>query len=87
MDQQTEGRGSARDHQGKVTIVDFCRANNLKQTDVEKWTEEFVSGGTQALNADPKDIRAEHRKEADRFKQEIGGQSLEVHMLDKSRDL
>lgn len=47
---------------GKVTIMDFCRANDLKQTDVEKWMEEFVSGGTQALKANPKDIRAEHHR-------------------------
>lgn len=39
---------------GQDTIVDFGRANDLKQTDGEKWTEEFVSGGNQALKADPR---------------------------------
>ena len=30
---------------GRMTVVDFCRANDLKQSDVEKWMGEFLKAG------------------------------------------
>jgi transposase-like protein len=39
---------------GNTTLVDFCRANDLKQSDVQKWADEFVAGGTQCLKANQK---------------------------------
>lgn len=72
---------------GKTTLVDFCRSNDLKQSEVEKWIDDFVSGGTQALKANPKDMKSEHRKEVDQLQQVIGEQALQIRVLKKSIEL
>ena len=72
---------------GNTTLVDFCRANDLKQSDVQKWVDEFVAGGTQCLKANPKDLKAEHRKELDQLKHVIGEQALDIRILKKSIEL
>jgi len=51
---------------GTKQMVDICRENDLKQSDVEKWKEDFLSAGEQGLKANPlpkeerelKDLRA-----------------------------
>lgn len=49
--------------EGKVTLVDFCRANDLKQSDVEKWVDEFIKGGVNSLKVNPKDAAAQKQKD------------------------
>ena len=34
---------------GTKQLVDICRENDLKQSEVEKWKEDFLSGGEQSL--------------------------------------
>ena len=72
---------------GNQTLVDFCRANDLKQSDVQKWISEFVAGGTQCLKANPRDLKSEHRKELDQLKHVIGEQALDIRILKKSIEL
>jgi transposase-like protein len=36
---------------GSKQIVDICRENDLKQSEVEKWKEDFLSGGELALKS------------------------------------
>ena len=38
---------------GTKKMVDICRENDLKQSDVEKWQEDFLDGGEQNLKAKP----------------------------------
>jgi transposase-like protein len=53
---------------GTKQMVDLCRENDLKQSEVERWEEDFLSGGQHALksvttpsdqrDAEIKDLRA-----------------------------
>ena len=51
---------------GTRQIVDVCRENDLKQSEVEKWKEEFLKAGEEGLKAhiapdedrEVKDLRA-----------------------------
>jgi transposase-like protein len=51
---------------GTKKMVDVCRENDLKQSDVEKWKEDFLKSGEEGLKAKPlpkeerevKDLRA-----------------------------
>lgn len=61
---------------GKVSLVDFCRAKDLKQTDVEKWMDDFVKGSTQNLKSNSKDSLSEQEKQICELKQVIGEQAL-----------
>ena len=72
---------------GRCTIVDFCRANDLSQSDVEKWMDDFVKGGTDSLKTNPKASRAEHRKQVNELQQVIGEQALQIRLLKKSIEL
>lgn len=36
---------------GTKQIVDICRENDLKQSEVERWKEDFLSGGHHALKS------------------------------------
>ena len=70
--------------QGKVTLIDFCRANDLKQSVVQGWIDGFIQSGTQSLKSNPRDLKAEHRKEVEELQQVIGEQALEIRVLKKS---
>lgn len=72
---------------GKVSLVDFCRANDLKQTDVEKWMDDFVKGGTQNLKSNSKDRLSEQNKQIAELQQVIGEQALQIRVLKKSIEL
>jgi len=73
--------------QGKVMLIDFCRANDLKQSDVQGWIGGFISAGTETLKANPKQIHAEHRKEVEELQQVIGEQALKIRVLKKSIEI
>ena len=36
---------------GTKNLVDICRENDLKQSDVEKWKEDFLTSGERSLKA------------------------------------
>jgi transposase-like protein len=69
---------------GKVSLVDFCRANDLKQTDVEKWMDDFVKSGTQGLKSNAKDRLSEQDKQIAELQQVIGEQALHIRVLKKA---
>lgn len=72
---------------GNITIVDFCRSNDLKQSEVEKWVEDFLQAGTQGLKTNPKDLKAQHRKEIEEMQKVVGEQALTIRVLKKSIEL
>lgn len=72
---------------GKVTLVDFCRANDLKQSDVEKWIDEFIKGGINSLKVNPKDAAAQKQKEVDELQKVVGEQALVIRVLKKSIEM
>ena len=36
---------------GSKALIDVCRENDLKQSEVERWKEDFLKGGTLGLKA------------------------------------
>ena len=72
---------------GNCTLVDFCRANDLKQSEVQSWMDDFVSSGTKGLKVNAKDQATEHRKEVEQLQQVIGEQALHIRVLKKSIEL
>ena len=72
---------------GQTTLVDFCRANDLKQSDVEKWLTEFVKGGQKALTGGAKSKLTEQEQHLKELQQVIGEQALQIRVLKKSIEL
>ncbi len=70
-----------------MTLVEFCRANDLKQSDVEKWMDDFVKSGTQGLKSNAKDRLSEQEKQICELQQVIGEQALHIRVLKKSIEI
>jgi len=72
---------------GHCTLVEFCRKNDLKQSDVEKWMEEFVKGGKRNLKINSSDERKLREQEIKELKLIIGELTLENMILKKAKEL
>ena len=60
---------------GTKQLVDICRENDLKQSEVEKWKEDFLSGGEQNLKAKSVEKGEQEIKE---LKAKVGELTLEL---------
>jgi transposase len=69
---------------GRLTLVDFCRANDLKQSEVEKWMGEFLKAGQRALTGGAKAKLTEQEQQLKELQQVIGEQALQIRVLKKS---
>jgi len=72
---------------GKTTLVDFCRKNDLKQREVEKWIKEFIEGGQRALLTNPRSKKDALEHENENLKHVIGEQALQIRVLKKSIEI
>ena len=72
---------------GRGTLVEFCRKNDLKQSDVEKWMEEFIKGGNRSLKINSSDERKLKEQEIKELKSIIGELTLENMILKKAKEL
>lgn len=71
---------------GKVTLIDFCRENDLRQSEVEQWLKDFTRGGRSALTQSSGKKDAQQR-ELEELKTVVGELSLENRVLKKSIEL
>lgn len=63
---------------GKITLVDFCREHDLRQSEVEKWLKDFTKAGQSALTqGGKKDAKA----------QELVADALPLQLLPHSQFL
>lgn len=69
---------------GQTTLIDFCRANDLKQSEVEKWIEEFIQAGRNGLKKSRRDARSPEEIENDELKKLVGEQTIIISVLKKS---
>ena len=60
---------------GTKQLVDICRENDLKQSEVEKWKEDFLSGGEQSLKNKPVEKGEREIKE---LRAKVGELTLEL---------
>ena len=65
------------------TLVDACRENDLKQSEVRKWIEQFLEGGKRNLKVNSKDVMVQHRKEIEALHRKVGELVLENDILKK----
>jgi transposase-like protein len=69
------------------SVVDICRENDLRQSEVKKWIEMFLKGGERHLKVNSKDEQAQHRKETKEMRAKIGELVLEIDILKKAKAL
>lgn len=72
---------------GEVNLVDVCRQNDLKQSEVESWINTFVSSGTQGLKTNAKDQQVETERQIKEMQAKIGELVLELDARKKLQAL
>jgi transposase-like protein len=94
MDQGTQRWTSSRKAELVLAILkkekslaDVCRENDLKQSEVSAWVEQFLEGGRRNLKINSKDQLVEHRKEVENLQRKIGELVLENDVLKKASSL
>ena len=63
---------------GEVKLVDACREHDLKQSDVESWTDAFLKAGERGLKARSEDEQAVHDREVRELRAKVGELVLEL---------
>jgi transposase-like protein len=72
---------------GETTIVDVCRKNDLKQSEVEEWKVAFFRGAENQLKARPKDLEGIHQAEVKELRAKVGELVLEIDARKKLQAL
>jgi transposase-like protein len=72
---------------GRVLMVDFCRSNDLKQSEVEKWMDDFLKAGTQGLRSNANEKLSEKDKQITELQQVVCEQALQIRALKKSIEI
>jgi hypothetical protein len=72
---------------GETTMIETCRANDLKQSEVEGWIGDFIKSGTQGLKANGKDIQDERDRQIKEMHAKIGELVLEIDARKKLQAL
>lgn len=69
---------------GKTTPPDAARQHGLTVAEIERWKEDFLSQGTEALRSHPRDREAQWEAEKQRLQAKVGELALEVDVLKKA---
>ena len=64
-------------------IIDICRTHDLKQSEVQRWIDEFSKGDKENLKVNSKSVRAMHRKEVNQLQAKIGELVMELEARKK----
>ena len=72
---------------GEAKIVDVCRQNDLKQSEVESWVNTFISSGTQGLKTNAKEQQVETDRQIRDMQAKIGELVLELDARKKLQAL
>ncbi|PKL19079.1 MAG: hypothetical protein CVV49_02735 [Spirochaetae bacterium HGW-Spirochaetae-5] len=57
---------------GELTLVEACRSNDLKQSEVEGWMDELLKSGTRVLKTPNRDSQDEQAREINEMKPRSG---------------
>ncbi len=71
----------------EISIIDACRQNDLKQSEVESWIKSFLDGGEQNLKSNAKERQESHEKELHNLRAKVGELVLEVDARKKLQAL
>lgn len=72
---------------GETTLVEACRANDLKQSEVDGWIRDFLNAGTQGLKVKGKDDLDERDRQIKTMQAKIGELVLELDARKKLQAL
>ena len=64
-------------------MIDICRTYDLKQSEVQRWIDEFLKGGKENLKVNSKSAKAMHRKEVNQLQSKIGELVMELEARKK----
>lgn len=62
-------------------MVDACRENDLKQSEVKKWIDQFLEGGRRNLKVNSKNFMVQHRRQVEALQRRVGELVLENYIL------
>ena len=71
---------------GKTTAAETARSHDLTVAEVESWREDFLSQGTEALRAKPRDVEAQHLAEKKELLAKIGELTMEKEIWKIARE-
>ncbi|WP_141730809.1 transposase [Oligoflexus tunisiensis] len=63
---------------GEKSLVDVCREQDLKQSEVEGWIETFLKGGENSLKTNAKEDQAQYEREIKDLRATVGELVLEL---------
>ena len=63
--------------------MEVCRAYDLKQSEVQRWIDDFLKGGKDNLKVNSKDAQPLHRKEVKHLQAKIGELVMELEARKK----
>ena len=72
---------------GETTLVEACRSNDLRQSEVESWMDEFIQSGTKGLKKKTKDQQDEQAIQIKEMHAKIGELVLELDARKKLQAL
>ena len=65
---------------GQIVVTEFCRTNDLSQSEVQSWIDEFVQGGKQNLKTNSKEQKNEYEKQIKQLREKVGELVLEIEV-------
>ena len=72
---------------GKTTTAEVARSHDLTVGEVERWMDDFVSMGTEALRSHPRDAEARHTAEKKELLAKIGELTMEKEVWKVTREV
>ena len=70
--------------QGKTTAAEAARQHALTLAEVEQWTDDFITQGTEALRSHPRDLTQQFEAERKTLLAKVGELTLHVDLLKKA---
>jgi transposase-like protein len=74
-------------YRGQTTIAEAARANDITQSEIEKWMDDAEAGMENALKANPKDVAEQYEKQIKDLHEAYGEAMLQVKFLKKLQSL
>jgi transposase-like protein len=72
---------------GKTTAAEVARSHDLTVGEVERWMDDFVSMGTEALRSHPRDAEARHKAKEKELLAKIGELTMEKEVWKVTREI
>jgi transposase-like protein len=72
---------------GKTTAAEVARQHDLTVGEVERWRDDFITQGTEALRSHPRDLAEQHEAEKQKLLAKVGELTLAVDVLKKVHHL